>query len=124
LLTRATAGEATPAKICRMTEATTNDRSTVPACPWWCTETALDHRTDYDSRLDDIGSVLQRVHGVNVGAVSVIQTEVNRHGAVTLEDDVAIMLEQESGGSTLARQLARDLEAAADLVDRISAGTR
>jgi hypothetical protein len=123
MLTRVTAASARPAMMRRMTEAAMNDRSTVPACPWWCAETALDHRTDYDSRLDDIGSVLQRVHGVNVGAVSVAQTEISRHGAVMLEG-VVIMIEEESGGSTRARQLAHDLEAAADLVDRISAGTR
>ena len=97
-------------------------RSVLPLrpCPWWCTETARDHRTGYDSRLDDLGGVLQRIHAADLGAVSVVQTEVNRRGVVSFEG-LVVMIEEQSCRSIRARELARDLESAADLFDRISA---
>ena len=96
------------------------DLPTPPPCPWWCTGSSSGHRCEYDSVDIDDPTVHVRIHSRAFGSVSVVQSEANQDGRVTLEPVKIGVYVEDASSAAEAQQLSADLAAASDLMARIA----
>ena len=91
-----------------------------PACPPWCADRTAHHQ-EYEGLIAD-GSVCVRHHSVDVGSVAVCQEEQNQDGVVTLLKPHILAFSDygDAFDAAQARAMARDLIAAADMLDSLT----
>ncbi|WP_073387887.1 hypothetical protein [Jatrophihabitans endophyticus] len=96
----------------------------MPPCPWWCSDTNPDHRTDFESSDWNDPSVKFRIHTHVFGrtAAAVVQDERHEAGRVTLVPAYVAFYYDQAETPEEALDLARAIEAAGDLLRRVVEG--